>query len=301
MQNKKIYACVLFACCVFVFYKNFNLILASENLNGQINIYSIVINFLSVMISLGGAIWLLLGLIRLAGALKDSNNPELQHAVWQIVGGFAIMIAVFYFKTTDISLLLLAKLLLIAKKIIIFGGALWFLYGLIILAGALKNDNHPALESSIWQMVGGMIIMCIIMPANVSIVYPTPPPTTPPPTPTPTPIPKPKRFTKFHFENHGGLNVKCFYYFYDSSGNRLGNGDTGSKPVGSSYDCNAPSGTVKIYCETGGYTPVWVHASPYDHTFENPSKESTTANVIIPSGTTTFSFNNDGQLQYSTS
>ena len=39
------------------------------------------------------------------------------------------------------------------------GGGLWLAWGLVVLAGGLKDKNGPALQSGIWQMVGGGLIM----------------------------------------------------------------------------------------------------------------------------------------------
>lgn len=39
------------------------------------------------------------------------------------------------------------------------GGGLWAVWGVIVLAGALKDKNGPALQSGIWQIVGGGMIV----------------------------------------------------------------------------------------------------------------------------------------------
>lgn len=41
----------------------------------------------------------------------------------------------------------------------IIGGSMWGLWGFIILAGALKDKNGPAMQSGIWQIVGGVMII----------------------------------------------------------------------------------------------------------------------------------------------
>lgn len=41
----------------------------------------------------------------------------------------------------------------------IVGGAFWAVWGVIVLAGGLKDKNGPALQSGIWQLVGGALIM----------------------------------------------------------------------------------------------------------------------------------------------
>lgn len=41
----------------------------------------------------------------------------------------------------------------------IVGGAFWAVWGVIVLAGGLKDKNGPALQSGIWQIVGGALII----------------------------------------------------------------------------------------------------------------------------------------------
>lgn len=45
------------------------------------------------------------------------------------------------------------------NKAVIAGGGLWLVWGVIILAMALKNKNGPELQSGIWQVVGGGMIL----------------------------------------------------------------------------------------------------------------------------------------------
>ncbi|MDR1960873.1 MAG: hypothetical protein LBQ16_01160 [Gracilibacteraceae bacterium] len=40
-----------------------------------------------------------------------------------------------------------------------FGGSLWLVWGVVILAGGLKDKNGPALQSGLWQIVGGGLIV----------------------------------------------------------------------------------------------------------------------------------------------
>lgn len=44
-------------------------------------------------------------------------------------------------------------------QFVTIGGALWLVWGVVILAGGLKDKNGPALQSGIWQIVGGGLIM----------------------------------------------------------------------------------------------------------------------------------------------
>ena len=49
------------------------------------------------------------------------------------------------------------------------GGALWTGWGVIVLAGALKDKNGPDLKAGIWQIVGGaMIIAAAIMFGSIT-------------------------------------------------------------------------------------------------------------------------------------
>ncbi|MGO2520385.1 MAG: hypothetical protein ACTH8F_09700 [Microbacterium sp.] len=57
-----------------------------------------VLDLFSMVAILGGGVWLIWGVIVLAGGLKDHNGPQIQTGVWQIVGGGMIMIAAGLFK-----------------------------------------------------------------------------------------------------------------------------------------------------------------------------------------------------------
>lgn len=56
-----------------------------------------VINLVKNAATLGGGLWLVWGVIVLAGGLKDKNGPALQSGIWQIVGGGMIIAAALYF------------------------------------------------------------------------------------------------------------------------------------------------------------------------------------------------------------
>lgn len=47
----------------------------------------------------------------------------------------------------------------LVKSAALIGGGLWLLWGVIIFAGGLKDKNGPQLQSGIWQIVGGGLIM----------------------------------------------------------------------------------------------------------------------------------------------
>lgn len=54
---------------------------------------------------------------------------------------------------------LLKEILGLVQKFAIIGGGLWAVWGVIVLAGGLKDKNGPALQSGIWQIVGGGLII----------------------------------------------------------------------------------------------------------------------------------------------
>ena len=54
---------------------------------------------------------------------------------------------------------LLTQVLDLITKFAIAGGGLWLVWGVIVLAGGLKDKNGPALQSGIWQIIGGGLII----------------------------------------------------------------------------------------------------------------------------------------------
>lgn len=44
-------------------------------------------------------------------------------------------------------------------QFVIVGGALWTVWGIVVLAGALKDKNGPGLQGGVWQIVGGIMIL----------------------------------------------------------------------------------------------------------------------------------------------
>lgn len=54
---------------------------------------------------------------------------------------------------------LLNDVLDLITKFAIIGGGLWLVWGAVVLAGGLKDKNGPALQSGIWQIVGGGLII----------------------------------------------------------------------------------------------------------------------------------------------
>ena len=53
----------------------------------------------------------------------------------------------------------LQTILNLVQKFATVGGGLWMIWGVVILATALKDKNGPALQSGIWQTVGGGMII----------------------------------------------------------------------------------------------------------------------------------------------
>ena len=54
---------------------------------------------------------------------------------------------------------LLNQVLTLVTRFAIIGGGLWLVWGVVVLAGGLKDKNGPALQSGIWQIVGGGLII----------------------------------------------------------------------------------------------------------------------------------------------
>ncbi len=54
---------------------------------------------------------------------------------------------------------LISDVLNMLTQFSIVGGAFWAIWGVIVLAGGLKDKNGPALQSGIWQIVGGALII----------------------------------------------------------------------------------------------------------------------------------------------
>lgn len=47
----------------------------------------------------------------------------------------------------------------IISKFAIIGGGFYSVWGAIVLGGALKDHNGPQMQSGIWQIVGGAVIV----------------------------------------------------------------------------------------------------------------------------------------------
>lgn len=63
---------------------------------------------------------------------------------------------------------LLNQVIALVQKFAVIGGGFWLLWGVIVLAGGLKDKNGPALQAGIWQIVGGgLIIAAAALFANI--------------------------------------------------------------------------------------------------------------------------------------
>ncbi len=58
-----------------------------------------VLNLFTKFATIGGGIWLVWGVVTLAGGLKDQNGPQLQSGIWQCLGGGLIIAAAVLFKS----------------------------------------------------------------------------------------------------------------------------------------------------------------------------------------------------------
>lgn len=41
----------------------------------------------------------------------------------------------------------------------VIGGGLWLVWGAIVAGGALKDQNGPQIQTGVWQIVGGGLII----------------------------------------------------------------------------------------------------------------------------------------------
>lgn len=54
---------------------------------------------------------------------------------------------------------LLNTILTLFTKFAIIGGGLWLVWGAIVTGGALKDHNGPQIQTGVWQIVGGGLII----------------------------------------------------------------------------------------------------------------------------------------------
>lgn len=54
---------------------------------------------------------------------------------------------------------LLQSVLDLISGFAMLGGGLWLLWGAIVLGGGLKDHNGPQIQTGVWQVVGGGMIL----------------------------------------------------------------------------------------------------------------------------------------------
>ena len=54
---------------------------------------------------------------------------------------------------------LLETVLNLVVRFTSIGGGFWLIYGVVVLAGGLKDKTGPQIQSGIWQIVGGGLII----------------------------------------------------------------------------------------------------------------------------------------------
>lgn len=57
------------------------------------------------------------------------------------------------------DLSMFTSIMTLIKVAVIAGGSIWLLVGAIIFALGLKNKEAPQIQSGIWQMIGGAVII----------------------------------------------------------------------------------------------------------------------------------------------
>ncbi len=55
--------------------------------------------------------------------------------------------------------MILTQVLDLFTKFAVIGGGLWAVWGVIIVAGGLRDHNGPQIQTGIWQGVGGGLIV----------------------------------------------------------------------------------------------------------------------------------------------
>ena len=54
---------------------------------------------------------------------------------------------------------LLNQILDLFTTFAIIGGGLWLVWGAIVTGGALKDQNGPQIQTGVWQIIGGGLII----------------------------------------------------------------------------------------------------------------------------------------------
>jgi len=54
---------------------------------------------------------------------------------------------------------ILGTVMSLISRFVIIGGALWVVWGLIVLGGGLIDKTGPKIQAGIWQIIGGGVII----------------------------------------------------------------------------------------------------------------------------------------------
>lgn len=54
---------------------------------------------------------------------------------------------------------MLDSILSLFTKFATIGGGLWLVWGAVVAGGALKDHNGPQIQTGVWQIVGGGLII----------------------------------------------------------------------------------------------------------------------------------------------
>ncbi len=54
---------------------------------------------------------------------------------------------------------MLNQILTMMSQFVAVGGGLWLVWGAIVLGSALRDQNGPQIQTGIWQIVGGGLIL----------------------------------------------------------------------------------------------------------------------------------------------
>ena len=55
--------------------------------------------------------------------------------------------------------MILSQVLDLFTKFAVIGGGIWAVWGVIIVASGLRDHNRPQIQTGIWQVVGGGLIV----------------------------------------------------------------------------------------------------------------------------------------------
>lgn len=156
-KNNLCYSVFLILLCCFFLFLKINIFAGA----GSITTINPIIELVSSFDLIAGCVLCVWGTIVLAGALKEKAGPALQSGIWQIVGGLMIVFCTYMFKNMarNGDNQVLNNTFKYGGYFAMMGGAFWAVWGVIILASALKDKTGPALQSAIWQIVGGVMIM----------------------------------------------------------------------------------------------------------------------------------------------